>query len=75
MNDDDLYPVFEDDWYASLNMGIQELRMLYNHIEYSIKMWPGSPARPAEEQEYLHRLRSRIASVIMQYNFDMLEME
>jgi hypothetical protein len=38
-------------------------------------MWPGSPARPAEEQEYLHRLKSRIASVIMQYNFDMLEME
>tara|TARA_B100002019_G_scaffold228476_1_gene201756 strand:- start:9860 stop:10087 length:228 start_codon:yes stop_codon:yes gene_type:complete len=75
MNDDDLYPVFEDDWYASLNMGIQELRMLYSHIEYSIKMWPGAPARPVEEQEYLQRLKSRIASVIMQYNFDMLEME
>jgi hypothetical protein len=38
-------------------------------------MWPGSPARPSEEQEYLVILKTRLAGIIMQYNFDMLEME
>lgn len=73
-DDADQYSVFDGDWYASMNLGIVECRMLYDHVNYSIKMWPGSPARPAEEQEYLHVLKTRLAGIIMQYNFDMLDM-
>ena len=43
--------------------------MLYSHVCYSLEMWPGSPARPAEEQEYLRILKMRLFSMITDYSF------
>lgn len=57
------------DWYVQLNMGIDELRMFYDHICYSVKTWPGSPARPAEEQEYLMSLKYKTYAMIMEHDF------
>ena len=57
------------DWYCSVEMGIDEVRMLYSHVCYSLEMWPGSPARPAEEQEYLRILKMRLFSMISDYSF------
>ena len=48
--------LFEDDWYATLNMGIDEVRALYSIISYAYETWPGAPRRPYEEQEYLRGL-------------------
>ena len=31
--------LYEDDWYCSVNIGIDEVRAMYSHLEYSIKMW------------------------------------
>ena len=41
----------EGDWYCSMNMGIDEVRLAYQHISFALETWPGSPARPPEEQE------------------------
>ena len=59
----------QGDWYCSVEMCIDEVRMLYSHVCYSIEMWPGSPARPAEEQEYLRILKMRLFSMISDYSF------
>ena len=59
----------QGDWYCSVEMGIDEVRMLYSHVCYSLEMWPGSPARPAEEQEYLRILKMRLFSMISDYSF------
>jgi|TARA_R100000084_G_C4507078_1_gene80763 hypothetical protein len=64
---DDHLPELE--WHVTFNMGIDELRLFYDHICYSIKVWPGSPARPAEEQEYLQILKKRLFAMILEYQF------
>ena len=68
--EDDKFELYEGDWFCSMNMGIEELRVFYDHICYSIEVWPGSPRRPAEEQEYLKILKSRVFAMIMQYQLD-----
>ena len=60
----------EEEWMLTMHMGIDEVRMLYDHICYSIKMWPGAPARPVEEQEYLHILKNRLFAMIMEHTLD-----
>jgi hypothetical protein len=48
---------------------IDEVRMLYSHVCYAIETWPGSPRRPAEEQEYLKSLKTRLFAMIADYSF------
>jgi hypothetical protein len=67
--DDGFDPDLGMDWYAQINMGIDEVRMLYKHICFAIETWPGSPARPAEEQEYLKFLKGRLFALILEYQF------
>ena len=59
----------ELEWHVTFSMGIDEIRLLYDHICYSLKMWPGSPARPAEEQEQLWSLRDNLYRMILDYKF------
>ena len=59
----------EEDWLMQIFMGIDELRLLYSHICYAIETWPGSPARPPEEQEYLLNLKQRLFAMICEYQF------
>ncbi len=56
---------YDFQWY----IGIGEIRMLYSHVCYAIETWPGSPRRPAEEQEYLKSLRTRLFAMIADYSF------
>ena len=58
-----------ESWYCQVNMGIEELRLLYNHVLYAIETWPGSPARPAEEQEYLLYFKQKLFAMIMDYQY------
>ena len=58
-----------DEWYCSVNMGIDEVRAMYSHLVYSLQMWPGSPARPAEEQEFLIAMKEKYFAMLMEYNF------
>tara|TARA_Y100000004_G_scaffold197209_1_gene270411 strand:- start:2862 stop:3083 length:222 start_codon:yes stop_codon:yes gene_type:complete len=34
-----------------------EVRLLLHSVKEAIRVWPGSPARPAEEQEHLCKMR------------------
>ena len=47
---------FDFEWCLS----VEDVRALYNIICYSIETWPGSPKRPAEEQEYLKYIKNQL---------------
>ena len=63
----------EEEYDFTLFLQIEEIRMLYNHIDYSIRTWPGSPARPAEEQEYLIKFKTQLFAMLADYNFSNID--
>lgn len=63
----------DNEWRCEMKMGINELRIMYNHICYSYETWPGYPRRPLDEQEYLRIMKLRLFAMIQEYNFTHLD--
>jgi hypothetical protein len=63
----------EYDFLMYLN--IDQVRLLYSHVCYSIEVWPGSPARPAVEQEYLHHLKTQLFAMLADHSFTELDID
>lgn len=59
----------DDEEVYSLDLNIDAVRALLHHLDYSIEMWPGSPRRPPEEQEFLKYLRSTMFTIMLEYNY------
>ena len=49
-----------------LRLTPEGVRTLYYAVDQAIKMWPGSPARPQEEQEILYGLKMAIFAMTME---------
>ena len=49
-----------------LYLGPDEIRALSYAINEAIRMWPGSPARPAEEQVVLQKLKMSLFAMSME---------
>lgn len=47
-----------------------EIRTLSYAVNEAIRNWPGSPARPAEEQEMLESLRDSFFRMTLEMSFD-----
>lgn len=60
----------DDEELYALDLNIDAVKALHHHLEYAIQMWPGSPRRPAEEQEFLKHIKSILFAVMLQHNFD-----
>jgi hypothetical protein len=60
------------EWSCTVDLGIDDVRALHSSIAYLIEMWPGSPARPASEQEYLHYVKNQLFAMMMDYNYNYL---
>ena len=58
-----------DEWACTLTLNIEEVRAMYDHFDYAIKMWPGSPARPADEQVWMDIMKKRMFAMIADYNY------
>ena len=58
----------DDEWSGSLTMNIDGVRMLHSHLEYALQMWPGSPARPQEEQLMLYALKDEMFKMKMEHS-------
>lgn len=54
----------------SVDISDDEVKTLFYAVEEAIKNWPGSPARPADEQEVLLSLKSTLFSMILDMQFD-----
>ena len=65
----------QDCWEATIAFDYLGLKTLYDHLEYSIQMWPGSPARPAQEQEFLRKLKYSVYAAMMDHTFTELNDE
>jgi len=63
-------PLSEEDWSCEFRMDITGTRLLYSHVCYAIETWPGSPRRPTEEQVYLLDLRTKLFTMIIDYNYN-----
>ena len=51
----------------SLETDIHGFRQLKSAIEYLIQVWPGSPARPAQEQEMLWDIRDQCSRIELEH--------
>ncbi len=62
---------FEPDYMIGLK--IEDIYLLYHSVKETIRIWPGSPARPAEEQEYLRHMKQQLFSMLADYTFTHIE--
>lgn len=71
MNNEDNNDYYqEDDYDYQVNLRIEDIRLLQHCVSETIKNWPGSPARPPEEQEHLWYMRDTLFKMMMDYNFN-----
>ena len=47
-----------------------EVRTLLYAVQEAIRVWPGYPARPREEQEQLQALRDQMFRMVLEMQFD-----
>ena len=73
MIEDDFYE--SEEFQGSLHMDIKAALALRDLLEYFIKMWPGSPARPASEQEFAHGLLKTVNQIILEHSFTYLDVK
>jgi|TARA_B100000073_G_scaffold279166_1_gene239625 hypothetical protein len=59
----------EQDFDYQVNLRIEDVRLLQHCVNETIRLWPGAPARPAEEQEHLRYLRDSLFRMSADYNF------
>tara|TARA_B100000678_G_scaffold228644_1_gene196662 strand:+ start:230 stop:433 length:204 start_codon:yes stop_codon:yes gene_type:complete len=67
MNSEDHQDIFYD-----VTLGINDVRVLHYAISEAIKNWPGAPARPAEEQQYLWQARDWTKKIILEHTFNIM---
>jgi len=53
----------------TVDLSIEQIRLMYDCVNYRIKYWEGSPARPAEEQQKLWKVRDSLYAMILDYTF------
>ena len=47
-----------------------DVRTLLYAVQEAIRVWPGYPARPLEEQEHLQSLRDEFFRMVLEMQFD-----
>lgn len=47
-----------------------DVRTLLYAVQEAIRVWPGHPARPAEEQERLQGLKDDLFRMVLEMQFD-----
>lgn len=64
----------EFDMYE-LSFDIRGIRLMKGVIDSYIKIWPGYPARPREEQEFLWFMRDEMNKMMLEHSFNHLSTE
>ncbi len=65
----------DNEWESSLHLNIRSVNALAELLTYFIKMWPGSPARPPEEQEFAQTLLECMNRLKLEHSFDCLDVK
>ena len=61
----------EEEMEYSFQTNIDGVRGLKSAIEYLIQVWPGSPARPAQEQELLWSVRDTLTRCELEHTLSL----
>lgn len=48
----------------------EEVKLLYYAVQEALRVWPGSPARPAEEQEQLRQMREDLFRMVLEMTWE-----
>ena len=56
---------------VEISISVEDCRTLYTAVCDAIQYWPGSPARPAEEQEKLHHMKLFLFSIMCEAALDL----
>ena len=56
---------------VEIDMSLEDCRTLYTAVCDAIRWWPGSPARPPEEQEKLQQMKLFLFSIICEASLDL----
>ena len=65
----------DTEWESQLHLNIKAVNSLSELLKYFIQMWPGSPARPPEEQEFAQTLLECMNRLKLEHSFDCLEVK
>ena len=60
----------EDVMGFMVELSDDEVRTLSYAVNEAIRVWPGSPARPPEEQEQLWHLRDSFFRMVLEISFE-----
>ena len=63
------------EWEGSLHLPIHAVHQLREMVRYCIQTWPGSPARPAEEQEFAQVLLLSLNQMALEHSFEFIHQE
>lgn len=64
-------PEMNDDQLGfTVDLTDPEVKTLYYAVCEAIRVWPGAPARPAEEQEHLQNLKTGLFRMICQMSYE-----
>ena len=63
------------EWESQVHLNIKAVNALAELLKYFIQMWPGSPARPPEEQEFAQTLLECMNRLKLEHSFDCLEVK
>jgi len=56
----------------SIDLRIEDIRLLHHCVIKRLERWEGFPARPAEEQEHLWVMRDSLFRMMLDYKFNEL---
>ena len=63
----------DKEFEGTIHLDIHAARHLRDLLTYFIETWPGSPARPATEQEFAKMLLSTVNQIILEHNYVFLD--
>lgn len=61
-----------DEFDYTVDLRIEDVRLLHHCVQKRIETWEGSPARHPSEQEHLWYLRDSLYRMILEHQFDNL---
>ena len=57
--------------HVDIKVTVEGARTLYQAVSDALETWPGSPARPPEEQENYMQMKLFLFSIICEANYDL----
>ena len=53
----------------TVDLTIEDVRLLHHCVIKRLETWEGSPVRPVEEQEHLWHMRDSLYRIILDYRY------